>query len=134
MSRGSYNTVLKVLQDVWQCHVDNVEYTGDSRQVGCAPRHQSMIQPGSVEEQIVADAVEDNVGFTGTMELVNSHIKAVDIDAEHVGRSSIKTVVDRLPKRVCPIKAAPQSANITDESPLGMARYEQMQQYRHQNP
>ena len=130
MSKGSYKTVLKVLQTVWRCHVDGVEYTGDSRQVGCSPRHQPMIKPGSVEEQIVADAVEDNVGFTGAMELVNSHIKAVDISATHVGRSAIKTVVDRLRPKVGPIKSVPQSSSITAETPLGMTRYEQLQQYR----
>ena len=80
MPRGSYKTILKVLQDIWQCHVDAVEYTGNSRQVGCQPRHQPMIQSGSVEEQIVGDAVEDNIGFTATMELVNSHVKVVSIN------------------------------------------------------
>ena len=41
------------------------------------PHHEPIIKPGSIEEQIVADTVEDNVGFTGAMNLVNSHIKAV---------------------------------------------------------
>ena len=127
---GSYKTVLKVLQDVWSCHVRGEEYVGDSRQVGCDPHNTPIIKPGSVEEQIVADAVEDNVGYTGVMHLVNSHIKAVDMDSPHVGRSSIKTVVDRLHPKVLPISAAPQHTNITADSPLGMARYEQLQQHR----
>lgn len=130
LPHGSYGVIHKVLDSVWCHHLMDMEYTGDSWQVGCKPHHQPMIQPGSVEEQIVADAVEDNLGFTGTMHLVNSHIKAVDASATHVGRSSIKTVVDRLRPNVCPITAAPQSANITAESPLGMARYEQFQQHR----
>ena len=62
---------------------------------------------GSVEEQIIADSVEDNVGFTGTMELVNSHIKAVDMGATHVGRSVIKTVVDRLRPNIIPCSILP---------------------------
>ena len=130
MSRGSYKTVVKVFEDIWSCHVTDVEYVGDSRQVGCIPHHDPMIKPGSVEEQIVTDTVEDNVGFTGSIQLVNSHIKAVDLNSPHVGRSAIKTVVDRLQPNICPITAAPQSANLTVESPLGMARYEQFQQHR----
>ena len=66
LSRGSYKTVKKVLEDVWECHVNDVEYVGDSRQVGCEPHNETMIKRGSVEEQIVADAVEDNVGYQGT--------------------------------------------------------------------
>ena len=130
LTKGSYKTVHKVLQAVWTCHLNGVEYVGDSAQVGCDPHNKPLIQPGSVEEQIVADAVEDNIGFTGTMHLVNSHIKGVDLDATHVGRSSIKTVVDRLRPKIGPIKSASQHVNITAEDPLGKARYEQLQQYR----
>ena len=65
MVKGSYGTVRKVLEDVWSCHLRGEEYKGDSRQVGCDPHNAPMIKPGSVEEQIVADAVEDNIGFTG---------------------------------------------------------------------
>ena len=130
MSKGSYKTVRKVLEDVWDCHINDVKYVGTSRQVGCAPHHQPMILPGSVEEQIVADAVEGNVGFTGAMHLVNSHIKAVDVTSPHVGRSSIKTVVDRLRPKISPISATSQGSTLSPESPLGRARYEQLQQHR----
>ena len=65
MVKGSYGTVRKVLEDVWSCHLRGEEYKGDSRQVGCDPHNAPMIKSGSVEEQIVADAVEDNIGFTG---------------------------------------------------------------------
>ena len=130
MPKGSYGTVHKVLQDAWDCHVHDVEYVGNSRQVGCDPHRQPVIKPGSVEEQIVADAVEDHVGYTGAMELVNSHIKAVDMTSPHVGRSSIKTVVDRLRPRVLPISRASQQCNLTADDPLGKARYEQLQQHR----
>ena len=130
MSRGSYKTVKKTLKQIWQCHSDGVEYTGDSLQVGCAPHNPPMIKRGSIEEQIVADAVEDNVGYTATMFLVNSHIKAVDVGSPHVGRSAVKTAVDRLKPKVAPIMSASQQTNLTAEDPLGKARYEQIQQYR----
>ena len=130
MPKGSYKTVFKVLEDVWVCHGLAIEYDGDSRQVGCDPHNKPIIMPGSVAEQIVADSVEDNVSYTNTMHLVNSHIKAVHMGDTHVGRSSIKTAVDRLRPKIGPIKSASQQTNLSPDSPLGKARYEQCQQYR----
>ena len=99
MPKGSYKTVYKVLQNVWDCHLHGVEYTTLEtvhKSVAIIIHNPPMIEVGSVAEQIVVDAVEDHIGYTGTMHLVNSHIKGVDLDTTHVGRSSIKTVVDRL--------------------------------------
>ena len=56
----------KVLEDAWWCHQHGVEYVGSSRQLGCEPHNPPIIKRGSVEEQIVADTVEDNVGYGGT--------------------------------------------------------------------
>ena len=83
--------------------------------------------PGSVEEQIVADVVEDNVGFTDTMELVNHHIKAVDMGATHVGHSAIKTVVERLRPNIVPIYSVSHQDNLSVDDPLGKERCEQLQ-------
>ena len=130
MDRGAYRVVRRVLEDAWKCHVRGEDYVGDSRQIGCQPHHAPVIAPGSVEEQIVADAVEDHVGYTATMHLVNSHIKAIDTDREHVGRSAIKTAVDRMPSKLVPISAASQQCNLKATDPLGMTRYEQLQQHR----
>ena len=54
-----------------------------------------LIAQGSVEEQIVADAMEEGVGMTNTMYLVNEYRRHHNI-MPHVGRSAVYTTVHRL--------------------------------------
>ena len=64
----------KVLRTAWECQKSGVPYVDNSAQVGAEPHHTPLIKPGSVEEQLVADAVEDNVSYEHTVDIVNGHI------------------------------------------------------------
>ena len=127
---GSTNLIHKVLRSAWECQQSGVPYVGNSAQVGAEPHNTPLIKPGSVEEQLVADAVEDNVSFANTVDIVNGHIKAVDPDAEHVTISSVKSCVDRLTPDVCSITHTSQGSSYGPETAWARARYQQFQQHR----
>ena len=63
------NVIVRVLEDVVQCHKLGVEYT-PARKAGCGG-HNKLILLGSLEEQIVADNMESGLGLTQTTRLVN---------------------------------------------------------------
>ena len=108
ISQGSTSMIYKVLRAAWDCHKRGETYNGDSAQVGQPDHHSPLIAPGSVEEQLVADAVEGNVSYKNAVDIVNIHIKALDPDAEHVTVNSIKSCVDRLHPNVCVITRTSQ--------------------------
>ena len=62
---------ITIVRAAWDCQKRGVPYVGNSAQVGAAPHHAPLIKPGSVEEQLVADAVEDNVSYSNTVDIVN---------------------------------------------------------------
>ena len=130
LKKGSNNMVHKVLRAAWSCQQRGVPYVDNSAQVGSRPHHAPLIQPGSVEEQLVADAVEDNVSYKNTVDIVNGHIKAVNPNAEHVTINSVKSCVDRLAPDVCAITRTHQGASYGRETAWAKARYQQFQQHR----
>ena len=59
--RGSRDVVYRVLNDVVQCHLDGVEYSSD-RKAGQGGQAK-LIKLGSMEEQIIADNMEQGLGL-----------------------------------------------------------------------
>ena len=84
------------------------------------------------EEQLVADAVEDNVSYSNTVDIVNGHIKALDPDAPHVTINSVnvKSCVDRLTPDVCAITRTSQGVSYGPETAWAKDHYQQFQQHR----
>ena len=131
LPKGSTGTVRKVLEDAWELHKHGIEYNGENRQ-SVKPSHNSpMIPSGSATEQLVSDCVEQHISYSRTCEIVNSTIKALNPEDKHVGRSSIKTVVDRLDPSVGAILGTSQGkSKYAKGTPWAEARYQQFQQHR----
>lgn len=87
------------------------------RKLVCHRTISHLISPGSVEDQLVADSVEDNVSFSNTVTIVNAYIKIVDPKAEQVTINSINSCLDRLDPNVCSITHTSQGANYGPETP-----------------
>ena len=97
LSQGSRGTVAKVLQNEWLLHTKGKIYDGRSARVGKPSNNPRAIQPGSLEEQIVADCYEDGFSLARTAEKVYRARKALDPDnARAVGASAIAAAIRRL--------------------------------------
>ena len=107
------------------------EYNGENRQTGKPSHNSPMIPSGSAIEQLVADCVEKHISYTRTCEIVNSTIKALNPEDNHVGRSSITTAVNRLCPSVGAITGTSQGkSKYAKGTPWADARYQQLQQHR----
>ena len=70
--RGSRSVIFNVLYDVNVCLKNGVEYTGlDKLQKEYIGRR--VLNSGSIEEQLIADWMEDGLGFCLTTMLLNVH-------------------------------------------------------------
>eukprot|EP00936_MAST-01D_sp_MAST-1D-sp1_P002372 g2372.t1 len=67
--------VQRVLEDTCWCHENGYEYRGEGRyaQVG---GHNKLILPGSFEEQLIADCMEDGLGLDSTTEYLNDYLES----------------------------------------------------------
>jgi len=129
MPTGSYNTVKKVLEDGWKCLQHGEKYVGAHRATGRESNHKAIIRPGSTDEQLIADLIEDGVSLEDCTERVNIHRKLVNPNKIHVGISAVRTVVERLNPDRSAVSACSQGS--TDpNSPWARARYLQFQQHR----
>lgn len=101
------------------CHKAGTIYTGD-RQPGSGG-HNMLITLGSVDEQIMADAIEGGLSFSQATYLVNAHRRECVPRPIDVGRSAVVTAYKRLEPDVSPIQHAKQGSSDA-ESPSGVAR------------
>jgi len=70
--RGSRSVIFNVLYDVIDCLKKGVEHTGkDKFQKEYIGRR--ILKTGSIEEQLIADWMEDGLGFCLTTMLINVH-------------------------------------------------------------
>ena len=84
MPPGSRDVVFRVLEDVWECQKNGLEYSGE-RRAGSGGQNK-LIELDSIEAQIVADGIEGGLGLTQTTYLVNKH--RLKNSLVHVGRSA----------------------------------------------
>ena len=126
---GSYKTVRKVLEDAWKLHLRGEVYSGAHRLTGRPSNNPALITPGSKDEQLIADLIEDGSTLRKTMRRVNIQRKMDNPNKLHVGVSAVRTVVQRLKPEVCAVTARSQGSS-DPTSPWCRARYEQFQQYR----
>ena len=97
LSQGSRGTVAKVLQNAWLLHTKGKIYDGRSARVGKPSNNPRAIQPGSLDEQIIADCYEDGFSLARTAEKVYRARKALDPDnARTVGISAVAAAIHRL--------------------------------------
>lgn len=97
LSKGSRETVLKVLKMAWLMHTKGKVYDGRSARVGKPSNHARAITPGSLEEQIVADCYEDGFSLARTSEKVYRLRKTLHPEsARPVGVSAVRAAIKRL--------------------------------------
>ena len=82
---------MNVLKEVWKCMSDGREYTGDKRNVG---GRRCLIEPGAVEENIIANWMEQGLGLRNTLDMVNQ--SRVDRGLLHCGLSAMITAFRRM--------------------------------------
>ena len=72
MSQGSYGTVRKVLEDAWRLHLKGEVYEGTHRlMTGRESNNKALVRPGIVDEQMIADLIEDGASLREVPEKVN---------------------------------------------------------------
>ena len=96
MPTGSWKTVKNVLQMAWEMHVRGMRYEGDSAKVGKASNNPLGIKLHSLDEQVLADALEDGFSIRRAHEVVNRNRKELDPAAKDIGYSAVRTAVARL--------------------------------------
>ena len=74
LSKGSSWVISNVLNDVTKCLELGIEYTGDKEKDNIE-RNTRKLKPGSIDEQLVANWMEDGLGFRRTTMLLNVHRK-----------------------------------------------------------
>lgn len=126
---GSYNTIKKVLEDAWDLHLQGKQYTGTHRSTGKTSNNKPLIAPGSTDEQLVADLIEDGCSIEDTTEYVNIARKADNPNKVHVGESAVRTVILRLNPNRSAVSATAQGS-LDPDSAWSIARRLQFQQHR----
>ena len=109
--KGSTASVRKIISDAYMCWCEGEAYTGKQDDAG---GHNKLIERGSNEERIAADAIENRLGYTVATELVNIYrvyegeytvnhpreapplLTAMCAGKTPVGRSSVYTAILRL--------------------------------------
>ena len=74
LSKGSHKVISNVLNDVTKCLELGIEYTGDKER-DYIERNTRKLKSGSLDEQLVADWMEDGLGFHLITMLLNVHQK-----------------------------------------------------------
>lgn len=92
LAPGSRETVWRVLRSLQKCHKNGVEYTGE--QNGGSGGANRLIEPESLDCQIIADSMESFVGLRQTTTLLNENRIARGL--QHVGVSAVDNAVKRL--------------------------------------
>ena len=71
-------------------------YQGDSLKVGKKSNNPLGILPNSLDEQILADALEDGFSIRRAQACVNRNRREIDPDAVLVGYAACRTAIRRL--------------------------------------
>lgn len=114
---SSRETVRNILLQVMNCAKKGLKYCGNRLQGSGG--HNKMIFHDSIEQQIIADAIEDGLGLRQATNLVNVYRNSKN--KIHVGVTSIYSAYLRMQSTVSPIKAAKQGSSDVD-SPWAVAR------------
>jgi len=88
--KGSYDVIFNVLQNVTTCYRNGNEYKGDKDIEIDNVRETRKIKTGSIEEELIANWMEDGIGFQLTTMLLNEHLK--DEGQPEVGTKSVYNV------------------------------------------
>lgn len=96
MPVGSRKTVSKTLATAWAMHVNGLRYEGDSAKVGAPSNNPLGVKRNSIDEQILADAIEDGFSIRRAHEVVNRNRRELNPDAKDIGYSAIRSAVERL--------------------------------------
>ena len=93
--RHAHRDIRAVLERVDKCARLGQQYDGRLCDEPVKVRlERRLIQPGSFDEQIVADCTEAGMSLTKTMHMVNAH--RFEDETEHVGRSAVYTAYKAL--------------------------------------
>ena len=129
LPQGNYKTVLKVLEDAWKLHLRGELYLGNHRLTGRTSNNKPLIAPGSKDEQLIADLMEDGSSYRKVTRRVNMQRKLDNPNKIHIGMSAVRTCVKRLNPDVTAVTARSQGSN-DPKSPWACARYDIFQQFR----
>ena len=86
--------IKRILTRVNELQLKNVPYTGQSGQQLGGSGRKPLIQQGSMEEQIIADWMEQGLGFRQTTKMVNQHRR--DQGLTLVGRSAVRNHFEKM--------------------------------------
>ena len=111
ISKGSSRMILNVLNDVTACLEEGLEYDGSRKQIDVV-RETRKLKAGSLDEQLIADWMEDGLGYRLTTMLLNSHRQQQGLPL--VGLKSIYNAINRLSPRFSRIDKKPQTAENLD--------------------
>ena len=103
--------ILKVLNDVTDCLDRGIEYNGKRQQFDIL-RGTRKLKLGSLDEQLIADWIEDGLGFRLTTMLLNSHSQQQGLTL--VGQKSVYNAINQLSPRFSRIEKKPQPADNLD--------------------
>ena len=111
ISKGSSRMILNVLNDVTDCLARGLEYDGSREQIDNV-RESRKLKAGSLDEQLIANWMEDGLGFRLTTMLLNSHRQQQGLPL--VGLKSVYNAIHRMSPRFSRIEKKPQTAENLD--------------------
>jgi hypothetical protein len=92
--------VKSILNDIFYCECRGRSYHGDRR--ARSENKEELISVGSVEEQIIADIMESELGICTAHFLVNQH--GLEAEDEPVGQTTVHNAYLRMSKQINTIK------------------------------
>jgi len=104
--KGSYGLILNVLQNVAACYKNGIEYTGEKDIEIENMRESRKIKAGSIEEEMIANWMEEGLGFRLTTMFLNEHLK--EEGHEEIGVKSVYNAFNRLNPLITKIGKKPQ--------------------------
>jgi len=108
LSLGSRSMIRRVLDDVWGRSLRGEQY--DPSKKTNSGGQNKLILPGSVEEEILALAIESNQGFTSATHQVNEYRRTLVPSPGDVGRSAVRSAHLRLKPVITPVLDSKQGS------------------------
>ena len=118
LSKPGRKKVIHVMRQTYDCVKTGSRYTGHTRWSG---GRQNFIQPGTEEENMIAQHKEEGCSFTQTMRFINDY-RARNGETEPVTRSAVYSAYMNMSKIVTTINKRSQG-NSDPESNWAKARY-----------
>jgi hypothetical protein len=124
LPQTSRRFIRNILKAATSCVENNMPYLGLTNRNNNQGRP-PVIFPGSIEEGIIADWMEDGLGFTFTTRMVNQHRKEEGLFP--IGRSAVMNHFDKMKPIITKIQKSCQGNS--DNERWMTARYKQCKQY-----